>query len=607
MGVKKGLFLTIGLFFFLRFASPAYGAVPKIINYQGRLTDENDVLYDGTIVYMKFEIYDSLSGGSELWSSDEDNGGGSETCGVTVEPESGVFNVLVGDTGLSYMADLDQDFNTVSYYLQLKVQEGAQCPVAEGNYETLSPRQRIVSSGYAINAETTDGADASAAPVADQIPILDTNGDLVLGSAAGNDDDIIYFDDGSTEYIKWDDGNSGFYFSDDLLVEQFIYHAGDSDTFLNFESTDDLQIDIGGYDFFHFEGDAAQRILIGNYSNQDVDFRWDGDTNDNLLFLDAASEYVGVGGVPSVDRLEVNGNLRLQPTGDSYVYFDNGAENLMWDDAAWPAGASIGDAAGFILTDDFALEGNIIKNVASTNLVIDSHGASADLIFQTGGSNKATLDSLGYLTLNDTTNGYLVYGSIPRPTGATALNYYDSSTNMMEYYDGGISYWRSMQGVTAEVYSPEYPSSVIAADGSDNAGTLITGSELDSNNLYTFYRWTTIKADDQDYDIYIHLRIPDNFQSWASNAMTLNFKTGLTTTANNSVQWWIYEDGNAVALMSSAAMASGVANTWTSDSATNTELEALTAGNTYYILIKLLADSTASAAAYTGKIIVSYR
>ena len=32
----------------------------------------------------------------------------------------------------------------------------------------------------------------------------------------------------------------------------------------------------------HFEGDDTQRILIGNYTNQDTDFRWDGDTNDNL-------------------------------------------------------------------------------------------------------------------------------------------------------------------------------------------------------------------------------------------------------------------------------------------------------------------------------------
>jgi hypothetical protein len=291
--------------------------------------------------------------------------------------------------------------------------------------------------------------------------------------------------------------------------------------------------------------------------------------------------------------------------GDSNVYFYEGGsptgEYLRWDDAS-----GYGDGAGFYLSDDLELAGNIRKNVASSNLVINSAGASSGVVLQTGGTDKFTVSSSGDATLNSNTYGYLTFGQLASaPTGSSGRQYYNTTDDKMYYYDGNLSDWRAMQGVTTEQFAPEYENSLTAADGSNNTGTLVTGYEIDAgNNTRTFYKWTSNQGTLQDFDIILHARVPDNFVSWATNAITLNYKTGVTGTTDNYVYWEIYEDGNATALMTSANLAS---TSWATDSATSTELSALTAGDTFRIVIKLAADNTSSAAAYAGYLTLYYQ
>ena len=45
---------------------------------------------------------------------------------------------------------------------------------------------------------------------------LETTGNLIVGSLAADDDDIIYFDDGTLEFLQWDDFVGRFQLSDDL-------------------------------------------------------------------------------------------------------------------------------------------------------------------------------------------------------------------------------------------------------------------------------------------------------------------------------------------------------------------------------------------------------
>lgn len=120
------------LFFLLSsFLSSAECAVPRLINYQGKLTDLNGVPLNGSYA-ITFRIYDSDAAGNLLWEEVHN--------GVVID--KGVFSLILGSVnplGLAFDAQ---------YYLEIKV--GA---------EVMSPRQRIASVGYAIRAEKADVAE----------------------------------------------------------------------------------------------------------------------------------------------------------------------------------------------------------------------------------------------------------------------------------------------------------------------------------------------------------------------------------------------------------------------------------------------------------------
>lgn len=138
----KNIFVII-LFAFLFLCISVYAAgTPSIFSYQGRLADSNgDLLGDssGTTYYFKFSIWDNaaVDQGSKLWP----------TAAPTATPATvreGVFNVNIGDIASGYPDILNLDFNTdADIYLQVRV-----CSSENGDFETLSPRQRIASAVF---------------------------------------------------------------------------------------------------------------------------------------------------------------------------------------------------------------------------------------------------------------------------------------------------------------------------------------------------------------------------------------------------------------------------------------------------------------------------
>ncbi|MEK9181169.1 MAG: hypothetical protein AAB871_02970, partial [Patescibacteria group bacterium] len=154
-------------------AIPASAAAPSIISYQGRLTNSSGQLLgeSGTSYVFRFSIWDNatVAAGSQLWPASSATPGNATTT-VT----EGVFNVNIGDTSNGTDA-LTYNFNDDDeVYLQVEVSTNGT------SFETLSLRQRITSSGYAINTNTVGGYSAAQSASDNQIPVL-TNGNLVLG------------------------------------------------------------------------------------------------------------------------------------------------------------------------------------------------------------------------------------------------------------------------------------------------------------------------------------------------------------------------------------------------------------------------------------------
>jgi hypothetical protein len=124
-------------------AATSYAAdPPQLINYEGILRDSNNVPLDGSFP-MTFKFFDALTGGNELLVDTH--------TGVTVS--GGLFNVELGNgsvtdgSGPGDYATLKRLFaNFSGVYLEVVV-----------NGETLTPRIRLTSSGFALNSQLVRG------------------------------------------------------------------------------------------------------------------------------------------------------------------------------------------------------------------------------------------------------------------------------------------------------------------------------------------------------------------------------------------------------------------------------------------------------------------
>src|SRR3989338_8705936 len=142
--MKKTFILTVMImpailvawFFFVRPANAI--TVPHYLSFEGQLSDSSGNLLTSTYS-MTFRIYESLTGGSAIWS--ETNGG--------VLTSNGNFSVNLGTT-----TTLDLDFDR-QYWISLQVNSDGE----------MSPRTQINSVAYSFVAEYAFGAFAtSSAP-----------------------------------------------------------------------------------------------------------------------------------------------------------------------------------------------------------------------------------------------------------------------------------------------------------------------------------------------------------------------------------------------------------------------------------------------------------
>jgi hypothetical protein len=149
--------------------------VPKMLNYQGYLTDTLGIPINDSLD-MTFKIYDAIISGNELWSETQPN----------VPVERGVFSVLLGsgtpipDTVFTAGADR---------WLELTL-EGPQ---------TLSPRTRITAMGYAYTSTYADTAEYAKNAVADNDWVRGTPDSVLftanyLGVARGGAGNMLYGD-----------------------------------------------------------------------------------------------------------------------------------------------------------------------------------------------------------------------------------------------------------------------------------------------------------------------------------------------------------------------------------------------------------------------------
>ena len=138
-------------------AAPAVTTVTTTLSYQGRI-NLNGKPYDGYGHFM-FAIVNG-AGSQAYWTNDGTNlltAPYTPTNPVHLQVANGLFNVLLGDTGLTNMTALPATtFSRPDRSLRIWFSTDAV------TYEQLMPDVRLAAVPYAFNAETLDGLDSSA-------------------------------------------------------------------------------------------------------------------------------------------------------------------------------------------------------------------------------------------------------------------------------------------------------------------------------------------------------------------------------------------------------------------------------------------------------------
>ncbi len=108
--------------------SLAQADIPKIIHFQGRLTDLSGVPISEGGHGITFNLWDAETGGNLLWTGN-----------YTVSTKSGYYSIDLGDSPSPFPAAMTFD---QPYYLDLQV---------GGDPDVLSPRIKLDSAAYAMN------------------------------------------------------------------------------------------------------------------------------------------------------------------------------------------------------------------------------------------------------------------------------------------------------------------------------------------------------------------------------------------------------------------------------------------------------------------------
>ncbi|MCD6594685.1 hypothetical protein J7L68_03310 [bacterium] len=127
--------VVLGMLLLLALVGAFASGVPRLISYQGKLTNDAGVALDGSHD-ITFYLYDVETGGTAIW-----NEAHTAASGHPVTVTNGLFDVELGT-----LTPLNIAFDG-TYWLELKV-----------GTETLSPRERMVAVPYAFRAIVADTA-----------------------------------------------------------------------------------------------------------------------------------------------------------------------------------------------------------------------------------------------------------------------------------------------------------------------------------------------------------------------------------------------------------------------------------------------------------------
>ena len=186
----------------------------------------------------------------------------------------------------------------------------------------------------------------------------------------------------------------------------------------------------------------------------------------------------------------------------------------------------------------------------------------------------------------------------------------ESIRHILTHLNGAAANWYNVPVWVLEIH-PAYPGGLRttslrggAATG-NNIVTESTGEDVVSNVARHYYENTSAEAGLQDSYVAVRITLPDDFIAWAtSNALQIEYRTESGTSANNMVDYYIYQSGDATLVASAENNANTSWATLTIDDSTLDSAHSWSAGDVMEIYIKL--ETRNNYYARVGKIKLNY-
>jgi len=618
-------FIAISFFVF-KSTSNAETGINRQINFQGKLVNTDGTNVANANYTIVFSFYGFDSGSTAVWTE-------SQSIAVT----DGIFQAALGSVT---PIPASFNFNWDGLYLGIKV----------GADNEMEPRIRISAVPFAFNAEKVAGL-----TVQDENGVGSTSGILKIPNGktiafagatsfgagttglitlGSNTDTLAFTTSGATSVAL---PTGGTLLTNTIAAVQTITSTQTSGTILGITDSTALAGAIKG---------AVITLSGANAQDQTgLEFNLSNATGTNL------NDIVGTGSTWKVSKggaLTVTSCLGCGAVGSTNNWgiveglLFNG--NLTTDFAI---GGSSTDSAQFSISGISnnqaiaSLSGNLIVmpnngwggmvGIGTTNpganlevLGTDTSVASVSAITSGNGltftaNGGAVIQSLinGTLTIGGDTTGNIVFS----PNNGSGIVTIGSTTNglVFDVTNGGPTYYGNSRPTKTIVLSPEYSGATLTASGSAATdGSMTSDNSLNAGGVgwKNYYQWSSTNASVQDYTVAVRATLPSDFDSWQTGAcpgtacaLEIAYQTGVSGITNNNVSAWI-DNAESTPAQTICSITPYSSTTWSSFGCTSTNLATspgiTTAGSTAIILIRLQANSTASALARVGDITLRY-
>ena len=151
------------------------------------------------------------------------------------------------------------------------------------------------------------------------------------------------------------------------------------------------------------------------------------------------------------------------------------------------------------------------------------------------------------------------------------MTFTDGTNSFTFDADTGPQYTGTARPQKTVSLSPEYSGATLTAFYGAGTDTSVTGAMTadvetsGSNDLRTFYEWTSSQGSLNYYTVAIRMKLPSDFDSWAtSNALQINYTSEATVASDSVLDAYLYLSSNSSsAVASSTGNAAGSSGTWT--------------------------------------------